>query len=268
MISSSQIRQSNHNIAMLALDDARLVIKQGFRGVWTLNNKAQGHKFDPVTEIDQNTEKVMRARLRSSGHGICGEEEGDEEGITPFYWLIDPIDGTRAFLTGMPTFMTLLALASEHKPLLGYADQPILEERFWGNIDESFLIKGNQSTKLQTRKTKILAQARAATTSPDLFTTPTQQAAFRALCAKTQMMRYGGDAYNYCMLAAGHIDIVVECGLQSYDILPLIPIIKGAGGTVLNWQGTEEFTGSVVAACNEHLAHETLEIMHKTTQAT
>ncbi len=252
---------SDHELALRALDAARGVISQGFRAEFTTTNKANNGRFDPVTQIDQATEEAMRAILREGPHGIRGEEAADELGQTDHYWLIDPIDGTRAFMTGMPTFMTLLGLVGPDQSLLGFADQPILHERFGGTGKEAWLESGLTRTNIHTRFQPLLAEAIAATTSPDIFETSAEQEALKRLKSSTRLMRYGGDAYSYCMLAMGQLDLVVETGLQPYDILPLKPIIEGAGGVVLNWQGGQEFTGQVVAAGSMELAREVVNIL-------
>ncbi len=254
-------KTTDHELAMCALDAARRVISEGFRADFTTKNKAGHGRFDPVTQIDQATEEAMRAVLRDGPHGIRGEEAADELGQTDHHWLIDPIDGTRAFMTGMPTFMTLLGLVGPDQPMLGFADQPILHERFGGNSQEAWLESGLNRTNIRTRFQPLLAEAIAATTSPDIFETIAEQEALTRLKASTRLMRYGGDAYSYCMLAMGQLDLVVETGLQPYDILPLKPIIEGAGGVVLNWQGGHEFTGQVVAAGSMELAREVVNIL-------
>lgn len=248
----------DERLAMEALDAARLVVGKGFRAEFTTQNKATGGRFDPVTQIDQATEEAMRSILRLGTHGIRGEEAEDEPGTTNQHWLIDPIDGTRAFMTGMPTFMTLLGLVGPQGPSLGYADQPILGERFAGNNQDAWLISAHGKKSINTRRHVSLDQAIAATTSPDIFETDAERSALSRLKQATLLMRYGGDAYSYCMLAMGQLDLVVETGLQPYDIWPLKPIIEGAGGVVLNWQGGQDFTGQVVAAGTQALAEEVL----------
>lgn len=255
------IDHKDHMAAMQSLNDARNVITKRFRKEFTTDDKSTGGVFDPVTEVDKQTEAAMRAVLRQTTHAIVGEEYPDEQGRSALHWLIDPIDGTRAFLTGMPTFMTLLGLIDGEIPKIGYADQPILRERFMGNNHEAFLVRDTETQALKTAAHKPLEDILVATTSPAIFASNHERYAHEQLTKNVKLMRYGGDSYNYCMLAMGMIDAVVEPGLQTYDIHPLTPIVKGAGGSVVNFEGGNEFTGQIIAASSEALAQEIVRLI-------
>ena len=223
--------------------------------------------FDPVTVADQRAEAVMRERIRAAypDHGVLGEEHGLHASDTGLTWVLDPIDGTRAFITGVPLWGCLIALFDGQEPVLGVMDQPWLKERYIGaqaaGFSQSYCLDGRaeppaQVTKqmLQTRHCTHLSDAVMMTTSPDMFGTAAERAAFDGLSAQVKMQRFGGDCYAYCMLARGLVDLVVEADLQAYDIQALIPIIHAAGGVVSDWYGNSARAGGqVLAAANPTL---------------
>jgi len=221
-------------------------------------------EFDPVTVADKSAEAVIRKKIRETypGHGIFGEEHGVYIGDTGLTWVLDPIDGTRAFITGLPLWGCLIALFDGVEPVLGVMDQPYLSERYVGTCDAAHYIgRGslagpgvNQPTAMKTRSCKQLANAVMMTTSPDMFKTDTEQKGFSQLARKVRMHRFGGDCYAYCMLAQGFVDLVVEADLQPYDIQALIPIVQGAGGVITDWQGNSaKAGGQVIAAATGEL---------------
>ena len=226
-----------------------------FRKPVTVENKSAS-AFDPVTNADRAIERVLRGAIdaRYPEHGIVAEEEGERPGAGEYVWFIDPIDGTRAFITGSPLWGTLIGLTRHAQPLFGLLAQPVLEEVFFGSPSGSWLIKADRRERLKSRPCKTLATAMLASTHPDLFTGQ-GATAFRALAAQCLLTRFGGDCYNYAMLAAGHLDLVVESQLKPHDIVPLIPILEGAGCIVTDWHGRPALRGGDVVAAGSRDLH-------------
>jgi histidinol phosphatase-like enzyme (inositol monophosphatase family) len=244
-------------------DAAGAVIRPYFRRKIEVIDKGKTG-FDPVTAADKGAEETIRALIARERpeDGILGEEFGRLEGSSGRLWVIDPIDGTRAFITGNTQWGTLIALNEGGKPVLGLLDQPVLHERFLGTAAGSELISPEGTTKLATRPCAALAEAAVMTTHPwDYFTAPEQEAYFR-LAKAARLSRFGGDCYAYGLLAMGFVDLVVESGLKPWDIQALIPIVEGAGGLVTDWQGkpcTEG--GRVIAAGDKRLHAEALKYL-------
>jgi myo-inositol-1(or 4)-monophosphatase len=233
-----------------------------FRQPVTVENKSAS-SFDPVTNADRAIERVLRTAIvaRYPDHGIVAEEEGERSGKSDYTWFIDPIDGTRAFMTGSPLWGTLIGLVRGKEPLFGLLAQPILEEVFFGGPSGSWLIKSERRDRLRSRRCKSLAKAVLASTHPDMFSGK-RATAFRSLGAQCLLTRFGGDCYNYAMLAAGYLDLVVESQLKPYDIVPLLPILAGAGCIVTDWQGRPPLGGGdVVAAGSRELHRAALELL-------
>ena len=231
-----------------------------FRSQLTVDNKRPAD-FDPVTEGDRKAEAVIREILSKKypDHGIVGEEFGTENPDADYQWIIDPIDGTRAFISGVPVWGTLIGLYFQDVPVAGVMDQPFTGERYMAisTPDEakSSLLFHNQNSPhtLRTSDTNDLADATIMTTSPDLLGSAADANYFK-LEDKAKLARYGCDCYAYCLLASGHVDLVVESGLNIYDIAALIPIIENAGGLVTNWQGGNASQGGqILAAANTKL---------------
>ncbi|MGE0698902.1 MAG: histidinol-phosphatase, partial [Hyphomicrobiaceae bacterium] len=240
-------------------DASASVLLGHFRKPLPVDNKASGTAFDPVTEADRGAERAIRARLAElhPTHGILGEEMGETGGSSPYTWVIDPLDGTRAFITGMPLWGTLIGVTQAGRAEIGLMDQPYTRERVWSGPDATFWRSTDGSTaRVETSPCARLAEARLTTTSPDLFTAGHEQEAFSRLKAEARLTRFGGDCYAYCLLAAGHIDIVVEAGLKAYDIVALIPIIERAGGVVTTWDGGRAEDGGRIVACGDPRLHE------------
>ena len=223
-----------------------------------------GPVWDPVTEGDRAGERAIRALIeeRNPGHGIHGEEYGIKEGRSGFTWILDPVDGTRSFVCGMPTWATLIGLSFEGRPVVGVMDQPFVGDRFYGNPQGAWLDHRGEAQPIRTRSGVRLAQATAGTTTPERFGLAGQQRAFDRLYKSVKLMRYGGDAYFYSVMAAGHLDLALDPDLQSYDIAALIPIIEGAGGVVGSWDGgTPAQGGNIIAAGSRALLDEALAVM-------
>lgn len=248
-----------------ALDLARTaggIAQVHFRSALTIENKGVG-AFDPVTSADRAIERVLRASIveRYPLHGIVAEEEGERAARSDYTWFIDPIDGTRAFMTGSPLWGTLVGLTRRGVPLFGLLGQPVLEEVFFGGPSGSWLIKSERRDRLKARACTELKHAVLACTHPDMFDGAAADA-FAALAARCLLHRFGGDCYNYAMVAAGFIDLVVECKLKSFDIVPLIPILEGAGAVVTDWRGEKPLQGgSVIAAATPALHAAALELL-------
>lgn len=238
-------------------DAARAAILPYFRTAMAVDDKGEqwgGAKgYDPVTEGDRAGEAAIRALIEAHypDHGILGEEFGAKKGASPFTWVLDPIDGTRAFITGLPLWGTLIGLNDGTRPVVGVMDQGFTGERFTGSAAGSFL----NGKPIRTRPCPGLSAARLMATGPYLFRTPETKAAFERVAAKAQLLRYGGDCYAYCMVAAGHVDAVVESSLETYDIQALIPIIEGAGGVVTSWDGGDPQAGGNVVAAGDKRVH-------------
>ena len=209
-----------------------------------------------MTNADRAIERVLRTAItaRYPDHGIVAEEEGERAGTSDYTWFIDPIDGTRAFMTGSPLWGTLIGLVRGTTPLFGLLAQPVLEEVFFGATSGSWLIKAERRDRLRSRRCDSLAEAVLASTHPDMFSGQ-RATAFRALSARCLLTRYGGDCYNYAMLAAGYLDLVVESQLKPYDIVPLVPILEGAGCIVTDWQGRPPLSGGDVVAAGSRELH-------------
>lgn len=231
-----------------------------FRTAFAPENKAKGGAFDPVTEADRAGEAAMRHLIKRNfpTHGIVGEEFGTEQEDAEYVWVLDPIDGTRAFISGLPTWGTLIGLTRSGKPCYGLMHQPYTGERFYGDGGSALFRRGDERAterRLTTRRCASLSDAVISTTSPRLFEGDALRAYDRVESA-TKLARYGCDCYAYCMLAAGHIDVVVESGLKAYDIAALIPIIEGAGGVVTAWDGGSAANGGAVVAVGDRRLHE------------
>jgi histidinol phosphatase-like enzyme (inositol monophosphatase family) len=236
-------------------DRAGAVILPHFRTQQAVDHKG-GTLFDPVTAADRNAEAAIRQALAETypSHGILGEEFGAHDGEADYCWVIDPIDGTRSFILGLPIWGTLIGLTHAGSPLLGVMDQPFTGERFWSGESESFFRHAGITKTMRTRPCVALDQALLTTTSTDYFT-PHQQRRFAALTDMVRLQRFGGDCYNYCLLAMGHVDLVAEAGLQAFDIVPLIPIVERAGGIVTTWEGGDPRAGGRILAAGDARIH-------------
>lgn len=235
-----------------------------FRAQGAVSNKLAAG-FDPVTEADQQAEKAIRAVINAEfpDHGILGEEFGAENEGSRCVWVIDPIDGTRSFISGVPLWGTLVGLTVDGDAVAGMMAQPFVGELFYATDAGAFYEGPRGNGVLATRPTRRIADATLCTTTPALFKDG-RRTAFDRLEASVRLSRYGTDCYAYCMLAAGHVDLVVEVGLQSYDIVALIPIIERAGGKITDWRGgPAEAGGEIVAAATPELHAAALQLLHQ-----
>jgi histidinol phosphatase-like enzyme (inositol monophosphatase family) len=230
-----------------------------FRNLESVENKLSDG-FDPVTAADRNAETAIRALIENHypSHAITGEEFDNKAGDA-FEWVIDPIDGTRAFMSGIPTWGTLIGLNFEGQPILGLMDQPFTQERFFAVQGQGANLRHIDSqTPMATRACASLDNAVLATTSPDLFADTPGEAAWQRISSQAKLVRYGGDCYNYALVAMGQVDIVMEQGLKDVDIQPLIQIVEEAGGIVTDWQGGPAQSGGTAIACGDTALHEKL----------
>lgn len=250
-LSAEQLAEYQAFAEQLA-DAAAAAIQPYFRAPLAVEDKG-GRLYDPVTAADKAAERAMREliRARYPEHGILGEEEEATAGSSALTWVLDPIDGTRAFITGLPLWGTLIALNDGQRPLLGVMNQPFTGERYVGTPAGAW----RNGEALQTRACASLASARLMCTTPDMFDTPARRQAFDAVAAQAQLLRFGGDCYAYCMLASGFVDAIVEASLQPYDIQALMPIVEGAGGVVTAWDGGSAQNGGAVIACGDPRLH-------------
>jgi myo-inositol-1(or 4)-monophosphatase len=228
-----------------------------FRTSLSIDNKSASLDFDPVTEADRAAEAVMRRLIKANfpQHGIVGEEFGNERENAEYVWVLDPIDGTKSFIAGFPIWGTLIALLHQGTPVFGMMHQPFIGERFSGDSGSAHYQGPSGARKLAVRRCPSLKEATAFTTSP-LLMNPTDRASFARIEEAVRLTRYGGDCYSYCMLAAGHLDLVVETELKPYDIAALIPIVTGAGGIVTTWDGEPAQNGGRIIAAGDPRVHE------------
>ena len=232
----------------LAREAARVSLPY-FRGAYEETDKGGPGAFDPVTQADHEAEAAIRRLIaaRYPDHGVIGEEYGEDRPDADHVWILDPIDGTRAFIAGLPLWTTLIALRAEGRPVVGAIGQPYLDEIFLGGPSGARLLKGGSGTPLAVRPCPRLNDALIATTDPDLFT-GSELGAWTQVRAAARLARLGCDAYAYAMLAAGRIDLVVESGLKIWDWSALVPVIEAAGGAVSNWRGeAPDGSGQILA---------------------
>lgn len=220
--------------------------------------------FDPVTEADRSAETAIRAVIAQTfpDHAIIGEEWGSS-GESEYSWIIDPVDGTRAFITGVPVWGTLIGFAHKGVAIAGVMSQPFIGETFLASPGSASYRRHGLTQPLRSSGQTELAAARVFTTTPNLFSAPELMAKWRALEAVTQLQRFGLDCYGYALLAAGHADIVIEPFLNTYDIAALVPIIREAGGAIACWDGSEPTGGgNVVAAATPALLDKALAVIN------
>jgi inositol-phosphate phosphatase/L-galactose 1-phosphate phosphatase/histidinol-phosphatase len=236
-------------LALAAL--ARPIVLKYYRTTLTVDAKAD---LSPVTAADRECEAAMRAAITRAfpDHGIIGEEYGRERADAEFVWVLDPIDGTKSFITGKPLFGTLIALTWRGRPVVGVIDMPALAECWVGADDRGSTMNG---APVKSRRCAELGQAMLYATSPHMFR-GADEAAFGRLAGAVRHPLYGADCYAYALLAGGWSDIVVEASLQAYDFCAVVPVVEGAGGVMTDWQGrplTPASDGRIVACGDPRL---------------
>lgn len=259
MVDQEALMATAHAMA----DAARAAILPHFRqgGLGTVSKESDS--YDPVTVADRASEAAMRAILADQrpDDAILGEEEGTKDGTSGLTWVLDPIDGTRGFVSGTPTWGVLIALCDANGPLYGIIDQPYIGERFEGGFGRSRVIGPLGEQALGVSASASLAAATLFTTFPEVGTAQERQA-FEAVRDKVQLVRYGCDCYAYALLAAGQIDLVIEAGLQSYDIAAPVAVVQAAGGVITDWNGGPVHEGGrAIAASSPALHAEAMALM-------
>jgi len=237
-------------------DAAREVTLRYFRNSsLAVDNKEVGG-FDPVTMADREAEQAMRAVLakRRPDDAVFGEEFGRREGTTGLTWVLDPIDGTRAFISGTPSWGVLIGLDAGQGPVMGIVDQPFTGERFFGGFGAADWQRGGEKRTMRVRPCAGLEAATLMSTFPEVGN-PAEGAAFASVSKECKLTRFGLDCYAYALLAMGQIDLVIEAGLNAYDVQGPIGVIEGAGGIVTNWQGGPAHDGGQILAAGDARTH-------------
>ncbi len=251
-------------VAHVLADAARVATLQHFRAEGLTADNKEALRFDPVTVADRLSEERMRAVLavQRPHDGILGEEFGTVEGTSGLTWVLDPIDDTRGYLSGTPTWGVLISIRDATGPIYGIIDQPYIRERFEGGFGRA-LVTGPMGVKqLRARGPRPLSEAIVFSTFPEVGT-PLQAAAFHRVALKARLTRYGMDCYAYALIAAGQIDLVIEAGLQAYDVQAPIAVIQAAGGMVTDWQGKPAHDGGqILAAANPEIHAEALALLN------
>lgn len=262
---SENLKTDLIRVAGLMADAARQETLRYFRqsNLSIENKEADG--FDPVTQADRAAELAMRDVLAAErpDDAILGEEFGRKEGSSGLEWVLDPIDGTRAYMSGTPTWGTLIAVSNSDGPVYGIIDQPYIGERFSGGWGKAQSTGPLGEVSIRAKSTKLLKDAVIFTTFPEVGT-PSDASAFRRVAEKCRLTRYGMDCYAYALLAAGQIDLVIEAGLNAYDIQGPIAVIEGAGGIVTDWSGQPAHNGGrAIAAANADIHKQAMELLQE-----
>ncbi|QSF54932.1 histidinol-phosphatase [Brevundimonas fontaquae] len=243
----------------LAREAARVTLPF-FRSDLGHEDKGGAAGFDPVTEADKQAEAAIRRLIaaRYPDHGVIGEEYGEDRPDAEHVWVLDPIDGTRAFISGLPLWTTLIALCTAGKPTVGVIAQPYLDEIYIGGPSGARLLRGDVETPLAVRSCETLTDAVISTTDPDIFN-GAELGAWTQVRATARLARLGCDAYAYAMVAAGKMDLVAETSLKPWDWSALVPVIEAAGGKVVNWRGAApDDRGQVLAVGDARLIDQAL----------
>ena len=261
---NSQEKQSITLTAHRLADAARVETLRFFRQS-DLKVESKRSDFDPVTEADRAAEKAMRAILARErpNDGILGEEFGALDGTSGLTWVLDPIDGTRGFVSGTPTWGVLIAISDAGGPMFGIVDQPYIGERFVGGFGTASVTGPTGEAELSTSNVKTLEAATIFTTYPEVGNAQEGEA-FQRVASHCELVRYGMDCYAYALLAAGTVDLVIEAGLQAYDIQGPIAVVEAAGGLVTNWDGGPAHDGGqALAAATPELHAAALRLLQK-----
>lgn len=250
-------------VAHAMADAARSAILPHFRLPALLADNKEQSGFDPVTEGDRAAERAMREVLAQHRpqDAVFGEEYGQTEGTSGLTWVLDPIDGTRGFISGTPTWGVLIALSDSDGPVFGIVDQPYIKERFVGGLGEAYVEGPHGKRDLACRADGTLAESILFTTFPEVGSEK-ERAGFAAVSDKVRLTRYGMDCYAYALIATGQVDLVIEAGLNAYDIQGPMAVVQAAGGLVTDWQGGPVHEGGrVLAAANAQVHAEALAIL-------
>ena len=231
-------------------------IRPFFRSALSVENKSHSGGFDPVTAADRAAEAAMRALIKQTfpAHGVIGEEFPPDRADAEYVWILDPIDGTKSFICGMPAWGTLIALTRNGVPIYGLMHQPFTREHFSGDGSGARYRGPAGDRALQVRPCATLGDSVLLTTSP-LLMNAADRACFQRVEQAVRLSRYGGDCYAYCVLAAGHVDLIIETELKPHDVLALIPIIEGAGGVMTTWENEPAIKGGRIIAAGDARVH-------------
>ncbi|HEY1383005.1 MAG TPA: histidinol-phosphatase [Dongiaceae bacterium] len=248
------------DLANRLADASRPILNSYYRRKLDVDIKSDA---SPVTRADREAEAAIRTLINATypDHGIFGEEFGKERESAEYVWVLDPLDGTRAFVTGRPTFGTLIALTRNGAPLLGVIDMPVLNDRWVGATGRPTTLNGEP---VKARACARLSEAYLSASIPLMFDTPEKRSKFEAVQARARSTTFGGDCYLYGMVATGFLDIVVECSLVEYDYLALTPVVEGAGGRITDWRGNGLKMGSgdrVIATGDRRVHDEALALL-------
>ena len=261
------MKENIRNFAIIGnniADEARTISLKYFKKKLNIQSKDKKN-FDTVTIADINVQKKINNIIKKHfpEHSILGEELSVKS-ISDYEWCVDPIDGTKSFIQGFPAWGTLISLSRKKEIILGIADIPALDERYIGYSKKSYKIIKGKKSKLKVSDKIELKESILNTTSPYVFANRQDQKIFEKLADKVKTVRLGGDCYSYCLLADGHVDIVLESGLKPWDIRALEPIIKNAGGILNTWEGNKILNGGrIIAAANIELFKKTKKIINK-----
>ena len=241
-----------------------------FRGAHGLEDKGKAGHFDPVTAADRGAETAVRRLIaeRYPDHGVFGEEYGADRPDAEFVWVVDPIDGTRAFVAGLPVWTTLIGLRFQGEPVLGSIGQPYVDELFVGSAAGARMTARGETRPLKVRACPALTEAVIATTDPHGYFNGAEIGAWSQVRAAARLARMGCDAYAYAMVAAGHLDMVIEAGLKSWDVEAAVPLIEAAGGLVTDWRGRRigRDGGQMVIAGDRRCLEEALVALRRAAQ--
>jgi len=261
---SEELRADLIGVAHRLADAARIETLRHFReAIGSEDKAAGGERFDPVTVADRASERAMRdiLALARPDDGILGEEYGRVGGRSGLTWVLDPIDGTRGYICGTPTWGVLVSVADDGGPLFGVIDQPYIAERFSGGFGQAEVTGPMGRRVLRTRPARPLAESIVLSTFPEVGT-PAERDGFHAVAGQARLTRYGMDCYGYALVAAGQVDLVIEAGLEAYDVQAPIAVITAAGGLVTDWQGGPAHEGGrILAAANAAVHAEALAIL-------
>jgi myo-inositol-1(or 4)-monophosphatase len=238
-------------------DASGKVIRPFFRQPIAVSHKEGRHAFDPVTEADRGAERVLRDLIgrERSADAVLGEEFGETPGSSGYRWVLDPVDGTRAFIMGRHEWGSLIALEDNGVPVLGILDQPVLGERFVGANGAAHLVQAGRNVPIRTRECASLSDAILCATDPQGYFSGGELERFGRVKNKVRLTRYGGDCYIFAALALGFVDLIIEAGFNEWDAAALIPIVEGAGGTMTGWDGGSCATGKTILAAGDKRVH-------------
>jgi histidinol phosphatase-like enzyme (inositol monophosphatase family) len=260
------ITQDFKNTALKAAESAKSITLHYFRHLTIVEAKNCSQGWDPVTLADKQAEEKIRHIIETDfpNHNIIGEEYANKITESDYTWIIDPIDGTRAFISGLPSWGTLIGVLYKNEPIFGLMAQPFVGDIFYGDCKTAFLenVNTGYNQQLKTTDTHIIEKSRGFCTTPDMFISKEAIHQYHKFKNSCQTIRYGTDCYGYASLAAGWGEIVFEDSVKNYDIYPLVPIIQGAGGIITSTDGTPFKQGKVIACANKILHQNLLNLLN------